>query len=234
MIIHRANTRGYADHGWFKSHHTFSFADYYDPLRMHFGKLRVLNDDIIEGGSGFGLHPHNNMEIISIPIAGALAHRNSHGSNDTIGINKVQVMSAGKGISHSEHNALPDKDTNFLQIWIYPRSMNIEPRYDSRYFDPAARINQFQLIVSPDGAGNSLCIHQKAYLSRIALKAKSSVDYISFHEENGAYLFMIGGEIEINNELLWQRDGAGFTDQPQISIMAKQDSDLIVIEVPMK
>ncbi|MBE0661569.1 MAG: pirin family protein [Bacteroidales bacterium] len=234
MILHRANTRGYADHGWLKSHHTFSFADYYDPSRMHFGKLRVLNDDIIEGGSGFGLHPHNNMEIISIPITGALAHRDSYGSDDIIDVNKVQVMSAGKGISHSEHNATSDQKANFLQIWIYPRSMNIDPRYDSRYFDPAARINQFQLLVSPDGAHNSLYIHQKAYLSRIVLKEKNAVDYKPFLEDNGVYLFVISGEVEVNTELLGQRDGMGIVDQPQISISAKQDTDLIVIEVPMK
>jgi quercetin 2,3-dioxygenase len=234
MILHRANTRGYADHGWLKSHHTFSFADYYDPSRMHFGKLRVLNDDTIEGGSGFGLHPHNNMEIISIPITGALAHRDSNGSDDTIDVNKVQVMSAGRGISHSEHNATPDKEANFLQIWIYPRSMNIEPRYDSRYFDPAARINKLQLLVSPDGADNSLYIHQKAYLSRIVLKEKNTIDYNRFLEDNGVYLFVISGDIEVKNELLGQRDGMGIVDQPQISISAKQDADVLIFEVPMK
>lgn len=234
MIIHRANTRGYADHGWLKSHHTFSFADYYDSSRMHFGKLRVLNDDIIEGGSGFGLHPHNNMEIISIPVYGALQHRDSSGSDDIIEINKVQVMSAGKGISHSEHNALPNKDTNFLQIWIYPKSMNIEPRYSSRVFDPVLRLNQFQILVSPDGNADSLCIHQKAWISRIQLQKGKSIEYPIKNENNGVYVFVIDGKTSVNNETLGHRDGAGISEQSSVTFLAKQDSDLLLIEVPMK
>jgi quercetin 2,3-dioxygenase len=234
MVIHRANTRGYADHGWLKSHHTFSFADYYDASRMHFGKLRVLNDDIIEGGSGFGLHPHNNMEIISIPVYGALQHRDSSGTDDIIEINKVQVMSAGKGISHSEHNALPHKDTNFLQIWIYPKSMNIEPRYGSRVFDPALRLNQFQLLVSPDGKAESLCIHQKAWISRIELQKDKTIEYTLNSENNGVYVFVINGKANVDNETLGNRDGAGISEQPSVTFLAKQDSDLLLIEVPMK
>lgn len=234
MIIHRANTRGYADHGWLKSHHTFSFADYYDASRMHFGKLRVLNDDIIEGGSGFGLHPHNNMEIISIPVYGVLQHRDSSGSYDVIETDKVQVMSAGKGISHSEHNALPHKDTNFLQIWIYPKSMNIEPRYGSRVFDPALRLNQFQLLVSPDGSENSLCINQKAWISRIELQKYKTIEYTLNSENNGVYVFVIGGKANVNNETLGHRDGAGISEQSSVTFLSKQDSDILLIEVPMK
>jgi len=234
MLIHRANTRGFKDLGWLKSYHTFSFAEYYDPARMHFGKLRVLNDDVIEGGSGFGLHPHNNMEIISIPLKGALQHRDSRGSYDIIHENKVQVMSAGKGISHSEHNALPDGDTNFLQIWIYPKSMNIEPRYDSREFDPKARINEFQLLVSPDGEKNSLCIHQKTWLSRIQLDQGKSVEYELYQRLDGVYLFVIAGEIKINGEILKPRDGAGISDQTTIQIQAQKNADLLLIEVPVR
>lgn len=232
MIIHRANTRGYANHGWLKSYHTFSFADYYNPDRMHFGKLRVLNDDVIEGGSGFGLHPHNNMEIISIPLSGALMHRDSSGSDDIINIQKVQVMSAGKGISHSEHNALPDKPTNFLQIWIYPKSMNIEPRYNSMEFDPDQRNNRFQLLVSPDGKDNSLCIHQRVWLSRISLQANNNVDYQLKNENSGVYVFVINGQINIGDETFQSRDGAGITDEKQITIHAHKDSDVLLIEVP--
>ncbi len=234
MLIHRANTRGFKDLGWLKSHHTFSFAEYYDPARMHFGKLRVLNDDVIEGGSGFGLHPHNNMEIISIPLKGALQHRDSGGSHDIIHENKVQVMSAGKGISHSEHNALPDGDTNFLQIWIYPKSMNIEPRYASLAFDPSLRANRFQLLVSPDGERNSLVIHQKAWLSRITFDDGKAAEYNLYQSASGVYLFVIAGEIKINGEILKPRDGAGISDQTTIQIQAQKNADLLLIEVPVR
>lgn len=234
MIIHRANTRGYADHGWLKSYHTFSFAGYYNPDRMHFGKLRVLNDDFIEGGSGFGMHPHNNMEIISIPIKGALKHRDSSGIHDVVGENKVQLMSAGNGILHSEHNAHHDRETNFLQIWIYPKSMNIEPRYNSREFDPEMRRNKFQLLVSPHGSKNSLPIHQKAWLSRISPDKNAKVDYKLYSETNGVYLFVIDGEIKMKTETLRKRDGAGITDEDVISLEAAKDSDILVFEVPLK
>jgi len=233
MIIHRANTRGYFNHGWLKTHHTFSFAEYYDPMRMHFGKLRVLNDDIIEGGSGFGLHPHNNMEIISIPISGALKHSDSRNSGDIIDVNKIQVMSAGKGISHSEHNALADEPTNFLQIWIYPRTMNVDPRYESREFDPKNRVNKFQLLVSPDGKNGSLFIHQKAYLSRIVLEPSKKIEYKPYNSMNGVYYFLIDGKAEIDGELLEARDGAGITAADPVKINAIAETDLLVIEVPM-
>lgn len=233
MIIHRANTRGYFNHGWLKTHHTFSFAEYYDPMRMHFGKLRVLNDDIIEGGSGFGLHPHNNMEIISIPIYGALKHSDSRGSDDIIDENKIQVMSAGRGISHSEHNALPDDATNFLQIWIYPRTMNVDPRYESREFDPKNRVNKFQLMVSPDGKNGSLFIHQKAYLSRIVLEPSKQIEYELYNSMNGVYYFLIDGKAKINGELLEARDGAGINAADSVMINAIAETDLLVIEVPM-
>ena len=199
---------------------------------MHFGKLRVLNDDVIEGGSGFGMHPHNNMEIISIPLTGALHHRDSSGSDDIIAENKVQVMSAGKGIMHSEHNALPDRDTNFLQIWIYPKTMNIEPRYSSRGFDPGLRKNTFQLLVSPDGSLHSLPIHQKAWLSRITLDKHATADYNLYSETNGVYLFVIEGKISVNDETLFKRDGAGINNQPAISIAALQQADILLIETP--
>lgn len=200
---------------------------------MNFGKLRVLNDDIIEGGKGFGLHPHNNMEIISIPLKGALQHRHNRGSGDIIAENKVLVISAGKGISHSEHNAFPDKDTNFLQIWIYPRTMNTEPRNDSKEFDPALRKNQFQLLVSPDGVENSMIIHQKAYISRALLQAKKAIGYKLFNDQNGVYIFVIAGKFNINDEVLELRDGAGITDQKIINLSTVQGADVLAIEVPM-
>jgi len=233
MITHRADTRGYFNHGWLKTHHTFSFADYYDPMRMHFGKLRVLNDDIIEGGSGFGLHPHNNMEIITIPISGALKHSDSEGSDEIIDDSKIQVMSAGRGIYHSEHNALPDDATNFLQIWIYPRTMNIDPRYESRRFDPKNRVNKFQLLVSPDGKNGSLFIHQKAYISRIVVEQSNPESYVPYNQMNGVYFFMIGGKAEINGELLEARDGAGINATHPVMINALATTDLLVIEVPV-
>jgi quercetin 2,3-dioxygenase len=234
MILHRADTRGYFDHGWLKTYHSFSFAEYYDPSRMHFGKLRVLNDDIVKGGYGFGMHPHNNMEIISIPLQGALLHSDSNGTEDMIDHSKVQVMSAGKGLSHAEKNAFPDKDTNFLQIWIYPKSMNIEPRYDSRSFDPLQRINRFQLLVSPDGTEKSLAVHQKAYLSRIFLDKNKSAEYSLYDKQHGVYVFMIKGEVAVDEKVLKTRDGTGISDQTGIIFNALEDSDLLLIEVPMK
>src|SRR5690349_11683280 len=149
-VIHKANARGHANHGWLDSYHSFSFAGYYDPAKVHFGMLRVLNDDIVSGGNGFGTHPHDNMEIVSIPLKGALAHRDTTGRSEIIKTHDVQIMSAGSGISHSEFNASKTDAVNFLQIWVFPKLRNVEPRYEQKTFDPSGRGNQFQIVVSPD------------------------------------------------------------------------------------
>jgi quercetin 2,3-dioxygenase len=234
MIIHRADTRGHINHGWLKSSHTFSFAEYYNPERMHFGKLRVLNDDVITGGSGFGMHPHNNMEIISIPIHGALRHLDSTGNEEIIDKSSVQIMSAGKGIHHAEYNAHADEETNFLQIWIYPKIMNIEPRYETRSFDETGRFNRFQLLVSPDGNNNSLHINQKAFISRMAAAKSFSATYQPFLENQGVYIFMISGQIDINRQILHSRDGVAHPNPGDLTFTTSSDADFLIIEVPMR
>jgi redox-sensitive bicupin YhaK (pirin superfamily) len=234
MIIHRADSRGHINHGWLKTSYTFSFAEYHNPQRMHFGKLRVLNDDVIAGGSGFGMHPHNNMEIISIPIKGALRHLDSAGNEEIIDESSVQLMSAGKGIQHAEYNALAAAETNFLQIWIYPKIMNEEPRYEIRSFDKTGRFNRFQLLVSPDGRINSLPINQKAFISRIDAAKSFSATYKPFCENHGVYVFVISGIAELNHQKLHSRDGAAFPTTGNLNFTASIDSDLLIIEVPMR
>ena len=198
MEIIKAKERGYFDHGWLKTYHTFSFADYYNPGRMNFGRLRVFNDDVVEGHEGFGLHSHQNMEIISIPLEGKLEHQDSTGKNGILGINEVQVMSAGKGVQHSEKN--PESvPVNFLQIWIFPDETNIMPRYDQKKFDESGSINQFQLLVSPNSAKGSLRIHQDAFLSRITFTDKKQVTYNSYKPANAVVIFVLEGSVLVNN-----------------------------------
>lgn len=165
IIVHKAGSRGFADHGWLKSNHTFSFANYYNPERIRFGTLRVLNDDIIEGGSGFGEHPHDNMEIISIPVYGALEHKDSMGNKKVIHDNEVQVMSAGRGVYHSEYNHSKSDDANFLQVWIFPKEKDIDPGYAQREFNENDLKNNLRLLVSPDKNTDTLWINQDAYIS---------------------------------------------------------------------
>lgn len=232
-ILHKANSRGYFDYGWLKTYHTFSFSNYYDPERIEFGMLRVLNDDTIEDGQGFGTHPHNDMEIVTIPLEGAVAHKDSTGGEGVIYPDEVQVMSAGTGIRHSEFNHLQDGTTKLLQLWIFPDKKGHEPRYDQKYFDPEERKNKLQFIVTPEKKEDNLWLNQNAYLSLTDLDKDKSINYKIHSRENGVYVFLIEGEISITDEILYKRDGIGIWDTDEIAITASENSRLLLIEIPM-
>lgn len=232
-IIHRADSRGYFDYGWLKTNHTFSFSRYYDPERMNFGMLRVLNDDIIAPAKGFGTHPHNDMEIVSIPLKGGLAHKDNTGSEGVIFPDEIQVMSAGTGILHSEFNHSEVEESNFLQLWIMPDKKGHKPRYDQKKFEASERKNKIQTIVSPDKSNGNLWLNQDAYLAITELEKNKSVNYKIYSKDNGVYLFIIKGEVSIDGEILSHRDGIGIWDTDEISVEAKEDSQILLIEVPM-
>lgn len=232
-IIHRADTRGHADHGWLNSYHTFSFAGYYNPERIHFGTLRVLNDDVVKGGMGFGAHPHDNMEIVSIPLSGALEHRDNTGRHTIIRSNDVQIMSAGTGIVHSEFNASKTEPVNFLQIWVFPKLRNIQPRYEQKTFDPVHRVNRLQVVVSPEKDAEGVWINQDAWFSLGKFDAAQRVTYAPYLPSNGVYLFVINGEIELVGEILKKRDAMGLCNFDTIDIRALADTELLLMEVPM-
>lgn len=235
IVLHPANTRGHADHGWLNAHHSFSFAGYYDPSRIHFGALRVLNDDIVSEGMGFGKHPHDNMEIITLVLDAALEHKDSMGHTQAILPNEVQVMSAGTGVFHSEYNHHRDKKVNLLQIWIFPNEKNVEPRYDQRLFDPAARLNKLQMLVSPIKTGDEgLKIHQDAWIYRTNLKAGNTIQHTLHNSNNGLYVFVIDGDVTVNGQQLKKRDAAGISDTASIELNAAADSDILLLEVPMQ
>jgi redox-sensitive bicupin YhaK (pirin superfamily) len=231
-ILHKAATRGKANHGWLNSHHTFSFANYYDPSRMHFGALRVLNDDIIDGASGFGTHPHNNMEIISILIYGALEHKDSMGNTAVIKENEVQIMSAGTGIYHSEYNHSKTADTNFLQIWVFPKEKNITPRYDQKQFLPTERRNKLQVVVSPE-KDEAVDINQDAWFYLGNLDKGFETNYKINKAGNGVYVFVIKGDVTIGDEKLNTRDGLGVWETDNFSLKADSDAEVLLMEVPM-
>jgi quercetin 2,3-dioxygenase len=233
-VLHKANTRGHANHGWLDSHHSFSFAGYYDPARVHFGMLRVLNDDIVAGGNGFGTHPHDNMEIVSIPLKGALAHRDTTGRSETIKTHDVQIMSAGSGISHSEFNASKTDEVNFLQIWVFPKLRNVAPRYEQKTFEPEGRVNQLQTVVSPEQNDGGVLINQDAWFSLSNLKKANSLDYSVKRSGNGVYAFVIEGDVTINGQKLNKRDGLGISETEKLSISADSDAEVLLIEVPME
>jgi redox-sensitive bicupin YhaK (pirin superfamily) len=235
MIIHKADSRGHANHGWLDSKFTFSFASYYNPSRMHFGALRVLNDDIIGEGMGFGMHPHDNMEIISVPISGSLEHKDNMGNHYVIQDTEIQVMSAGSGIYHSEYNPSSNTKAQFLQIWVFTNQKNAKPRYGQMKFDPIKRKNTFQLIVSPDSSTKDhLWIHQNAWFSLSDLDKNKEITYPLYNKNNGVYVFIIDGSISVNGQILGKRDGAGITDTDSFTIKAHQNSSILLMEVPMK
>jgi hypothetical protein len=232
VILHKASTRGHANHGWLDSYHTFSFANYYDESRVHFGALRVLNDDKIDGGTGFSKHPHSNMEIISIPIYGALEHKDSMGNTTVIQTNDIQIMSAGTGVTHSEYNHLKDAVSNFLQIWVFPAEKNIAPNYDQMTLNPEDRYGKLVPIVSPAGEPG-VTINQNAWFHRGTLLKDTVTNYSLHSSNNGVYAFIIKGDVTINNQPLETRDGAGFTNTQELQIKTTSEADVLLIEVPM-
>lgn len=233
-VIHRANSRGKADHGWLLSQHTFSFANYYNPERMHFGVLRVLNDDKVEAGRGFGTHPHDNMEIISIPLEGDLEHKDSMGNTAVIRSGDIQVMSAGTGIMHSEFNKNSDQLVKFLQIWIYPKKRNVTPRYDQITLDKAKGYNQFQQILSPNADDEGVWIHQDAWFHLGTFDQNKETHYQIRKKGNGIYAFILKGSAQIGNETVEERDGFGIWDIQEITIKAlKEGTEILLMEVPM-
>lgn len=227
MIYHGANTRGMADHGWLKAKHTFSFANYYDPSRMGFGALRVINDDHIAPGGGFATHPHRDMEIVTIPLQGSLRHKDSMGNSQVLQKGEIQSMSAGTGILHSEFNH-GDEDLKLLQIWVLPKKIGVQPRYEQKAFNPSDRKQKLQTVVSPDGEG--LEINQDAWFFLADLEG-TSVEYKLHEKGQGVYVFVISGFANVNGKELFPRDGLGLGEDLQIQVF--QQCELLVMEVPM-
>ena len=232
-VLHKADSRGYANHGWLLSRHTFSFANYYNPDRVHFGALRVLNDDTVEAGKGFGTHPHDNMEIISIPLEGDLEHRDSMGNVSLIRHGDVQVMSAGTGIFQSEFNKNPDQEVKFLQIWIFPNKKNVTPRYGQITLNPDDRKDKLQQIISPNADDAGLWIYQNAWFHIGKFSKGLNAGYKIKGKGNGVYTFVLNGDLTINNQQLKSRDGFGIWDTDKLTISSDTDSEFLLMEVPM-
>jgi redox-sensitive bicupin YhaK (pirin superfamily) len=232
-VLHKAETRGHAEHGWLNSWHSFSFASYYDPTRIHFGALRVLNDDTVAPGMGFGKHPHDNMEIISIPLEGDLEHADNTGTKQVIKKGDVQVMSAGSGIVHSEKNKNNDKQVKFLQIWVFPNEKNVKPRYDQKTFNEEDKHNKLLTVVSPIGDNEGVNIHQDAWFSLGKLDKGSKLSYSLKKNGNGVYAFILEGDSTINDISLNRRDGLGISETNQLNITADSDTEVLLMEIPM-
>ena len=234
--LHPAKDRGHASHGWLDSYHSFSFATYFNPARENFGCLRVLNDDTVQGGTGFDLHPHNNMEIVSVILEGALEHRDSIGNTQIILPGEVQVMTAGTGIYHAEFNHSETDAVKFFQLWIFPREKDLKPRYDQMLFDDQEKQDQLVTLVTPDTnqLENALWIHQDAYISTIKLKNESEFNYEIYIPQNGVFVFVIEGEIEVNNDRLFARDAIAVSETTSIQVLAREISKILFIEVPMR
>jgi redox-sensitive bicupin YhaK (pirin superfamily) len=232
-VVHKANSRGHADHGWLNAYHSFSFAGYHDPSRIHFGALRVLNDDTVAGGMGFGMHPHDNMEIITIPLLGQIEHKDSMGNTGVISKGEVQVMSAGTGVHHSEKNKSQKDILKLLQIWVFPDQKNVEPRYDQKAFDFSGAKNKLLNIVSPVGEKEGLNIHQHAWFHLGQLDKDASLSYELKDKKNGVYAFVIEGKVTINGEKLDKRDGLGISDTDKLEITSDSEAELLLMEVPM-
>ncbi len=234
FIIHPASERGHANHGWLNARHSFSFASWQNPDKVHFGALRVLNDDIVAPGMGFGTHPHDNMEIITIPLKGDLEHKDSMGNIGRIKENEIQMMSAGSGITHSEYNPNNDREVNLLQIWIFPKEKNIKPRYNQISLSPEDRKNKFQQVISPDGNPVGMNINQNAFFQLASLEASKTLNYKVQLPGNGVYAFLISGEMKVNNNYnLYHRDALGLWETENIAFTAQKDAELLLIEVPM-
>lgn len=235
MVLHKAATRGHANHDWLDTYHTFSFANYYDPERMHFGVLRVLNDDTVAAGRGFGTHPHDNMEIVSIPLQGDLEHKDSMGNTQVIRQGDIQVMSAGSGITHSENNRNADQLTRFLQIWVFPNKRNVAPRYDQLTLNPTERRNRLQQVLSPDPHDDGVWIHQDAWFHLGSFDAGKNAAYDLKRKGNGVYVFMLEGSAVVNDQVLERRDGLGIWDVDRLELTAGNNgAEVLMMEVPMQ
>lgn len=232
-ILHKANTRGNANHGWLQSFHTFSFANYYNPERMNFGVLRVLNDDTVAAGMGFGTHPHQNMEIISIPLQGDLKHQDSMGNKTVIKNGDIQVMSAGTGVQHSEYNKNQDKEVKFLQIWVIPNKQSVAPRYDQITLNEEERHNKLQQILSPDANDAGVWIHQDAWFHLGKFDKEVATEYAFKKQGNGLYVFVLKGDVTVNNQELNTRDGFGIWNTDKVTIKANSEAEFLLMEVPM-
>ena len=234
-ILHTSDSRGDANHGWLHSKHSFSFASYYNPEKIHFGVLRVLNDDFVAAGMGFGLHPHDNMEIISIPLEGDLAHQDSMGNQTVIQHGDIQVMSAGTGVKHSEMNHNKDKPVKFLQIWVMPNKKNVTPRYDQITLDPKDRINTLQQVLSPNADDDGVWIHQDAWFHIGKFDLDFTTNYNVKKAGNGMYAFVLYGSFEIAGQTLAERDALGITDFDQFELKAlTKDAEILLMEIPMQ
>ena len=244
-ILHKANTRGHADHGWLNSFFSFSFAGYYNPQRVQFGVLRVLNDDRVEGGKGFGSHPHDNMEIVSIPLEGSLAHEDNMGHKEIVTAGEIQVMSTGKGVFHSEYNNSPDQSVKFLQIWVFPNKLNVDPRYDQVRLDPSKGHNALQQVIYPNpgpdaktavaGKAEGAWIYQDAWFHMGTFDAGRKIKYDIKKPGNGVYLFVIDGAFLYGGQRLETRDGLGITDAEHLDLeAAEQGSRILIMDIPMK
>lgn len=232
-VVHRADSRGKSELGWLHSRFSFSFANYYNPEKMGFGLLRVLNDDVVEPETGFGTHPHNNMEIITIILDGKLEHKDSMGSGSIINKGEVQVMSAGTGITHSEMNPSNKENVNLFQLWIFPKEQNIKPRYDQKKFPIGERENNLQTVASGFKSDGALYIHQDAAITLGNIEKGKKITYKNFKPGNGSYLLVINGKINLSSEELSTRDAMGIWEQDQVEISAEENTDFVIIEVPM-
>jgi redox-sensitive bicupin YhaK (pirin superfamily) len=232
-VLHKADTRGHADHGWLNAYHSFSFASWYNPERVQFGALRVLNDDTVAAGMGFGTHPHDNMEIITIPLEGDLAHKDSMGNTEIIRNGDVQVMSAGTGVKHSEFNPNKDQRTKLLQIWVFPNQKNVEPRYQQITLDPQERNNKLQQILSPNAEDAGVWIHQDAWFHLGKFDKGVITTYSLKKEGNGVYAFILSGNVTIDGQELETRDGFGIWDINALAIETNTDAEFLLMEIPM-
>ncbi|MFK7756485.1 MAG: pirin family protein [Flavobacteriales bacterium] len=233
QILHKAETRGRANHGWLQSFHTFSFAGYHNPHRMNFGVLRVLNDDTVAGGQGFGTHPHANMEIISIPLTGDLEHKDSMGNTTVIKSGDVQVMSAGTGVQHSEYNKNETQEVKFLQIWVIPNSQNTPPRYDQISMEDVRTENSFYQILSPHAEDQGVWIHQNAWFHLGDFSKETALDYTLKDSNNGVYAFILEGSGNVGNEQVSRRDGTGIWEVEKISLDMSKGSRVLLMEIPL-
>ncbi len=232
-ILFKASDRGSADYGWLKPNYYFSFAQYHDTAKVHFGLLRVLNDDFIAGGGSFPTHPHDNMEIVTIPFTGAIKHKDSTGGQGIIKAGDIQIMSAGTGVQHSEANASATEPVTLFQVWVFPKERNITPRYDQKTFDINERVNKWQTVVSAIDADNALWINQDARFALTNLNAGKEINYTNTFAGNGVFLVVINGSVKINDQQLNKRDALGIYETTDFTITANEDAELLAIEIPM-